>query len=359
MQANKLFLILMCFLLLTGCIKTKVIDDVELIMTFGYDWDSDTETYRGTAVAPIYGSSEEMEKRENITYSGNAKTFLDINSFIQTETPFQVEVGNLVGVLFGEELAKKGVLDILHGINEAPDIGRDLYVAIAEGDAETLLTDEYNMELTLSRFIEKLIENNSETNIPKMNLHEFNYRLTGEGMDPFLPILKQSKTSIDITGLGMMKDDKLVHRIPYEQFFEFTLLYEDCEDHSYEFDWEEKNKTVAISSIRSDRSIQWKSKNEVVIKADISGTLTESKSMSVNSFAKKKEIEQAVSKKLDEEANKLIQTLQELKIDPLMIGASAKSRFRDWSEEEWETQYPEITITPSIKFNLDLSNIIQ
>ncbi|QGH34187.1 Ger(x)C family spore germination protein [Gracilibacillus salitolerans] len=359
MQTNRIWLILICCLLLTGCIKTKILDDVELIMTFGYDWDPATETYKGSAVAPVYGRSEQTEMGDNISYTGNAKTFQDINAFIQTEAPFQVEIGNIIAILFGEELMNKGIEDILYGINEVPDLGRDISVAIVQGDAETLLKADYNMELTLSRFIEKLIENNSKSNIPKMNLHQFNYRLVGEGMDPFLPILKQSETSIDIAALGMMKDDKLVHQIPYERFFVFKLLYEDCEDHTYEFEWEEKKKTIAISSIRSTRSLHWKSKGEVVIKADISGTLTESKKGTIKTFAEKKELEQAVSKTLQEEGHKLIQKFQELEIDPLMIGASAKSKFRDWKPKEWESQYPEITITPDVSFELDLSNIVQ
>ncbi|SFM39388.1 spore germination protein [Gracilibacillus orientalis] len=359
MQTTRMYLILICCLLLTGCVKTKILDDIELIMTYGYDWDPAAETYKGTAVSPLYGKSEQMEIGGNFRYSGSAKTFQDISSFIQTKAPYQVEVGNLIGILFGEELAKKGVSDIIYGINEDPNIGRDLNVAIVEGEAETLLKQDYNMELTLSRFIEELINNNSKSNIPKMNLHDLNYRLTGEGMDPFLPILRQSEDSIDIAAIGMMKDDKLVHEIPYEQFFVFKLLYEDCEDHTYEFDWEEKKRTVAISSIRSTRSIHWKSKKEVVIKADISGTLTESKNMGVKNFQEKIDIEQAVSKKLEEEGTKLVKKFQELDIDPLMIGASAKGKFRDWTVKEWESQYPEIKITPSVDFNLDLSNIIQ
>ncbi|MFD2657012.1 Ger(x)C family spore germination protein [Gracilibacillus thailandensis] len=359
MRTNNGWLILLCCLVLTGCVKTKILDDVELIMTFGFDWDPTSENYKGTAVAPVYGQNEQSELGENIRYTGEAKTFQDINSFIQTEAPFQVEVGNIVNIVFGEDLAKKGVEEIIYGINEIPDLGRDINVAIVQGDAETLLKTDYRMELTLSRFIEKLILNNSKSNIPKMNLHQFNYRLIGDGMDPFLPILRQSETSIDIVTLGMMKDDKLVHQIPYEQFFTFKLLYEDCEDHTYEFEWEEKNKTVAISSIRSTRSLHWKSKNEVVIKADIIGTLTESKKGEIQSFAAKKELEQAVEKKLEEEANQLIQTFQDLEIDPLMVGASARSKFRDWNRKEWESQYPEITITPDISFELDLSNIVQ
>ncbi|MGN8645328.1 Ger(x)C family spore germination protein [Gracilibacillus sp. HCP3S3_G5_1] len=359
MRANGCYLILLCCFILTGCVKTKILDDVELIMAFGYDWDPTTETYKGTAVAPIFGVSEQSDMNQNVQYTGNANTFQDINSYIQTQAPFQVEVGNLADILFGEELAKKGIFNIIEGINEDPDLGRDLNIAFVQGEAEALLKNATNLELTLSRFIEKLIENNSETNIPKMNLHDFNYRLVGEGMDPFLPILKLGDRTVDIVALGMMKDDKLVYEIPYEQFFIFTLLYQDCKDHTYEFEWKEKNKTLAISSIRSTNSLHWKSRNEVVIKADITGTLKESNNMWMKTFAEKKELEEAVSKKLEEEGKQLVQTFQELGIDPLMVGASAKSNFKDWNVKEWETQYPNITISPSVDFELDLSNIIQ
>ncbi|MDX8044708.1 Ger(x)C family spore germination protein [Gracilibacillus sp. S3-1-1] len=358
MQKIRLIPLVLSFILLVGCIQTKVLDDIELIMAIGYDWNADNKTYTGTAIAPIFGASEDnADMGKNVQYTGEAKTFQEINARIQTQAPFTIEVGNLADILFGEALAKEGVSDILEGINEDPSIGRDLNLAVVSGNAEDLLKNAPILELTLSRFIEKLIKNNNKNNIPRMNLHDFNYRLAGEGMDPFLPIIQYSNTSVDIIGLALMKHDQFVDQLPIDQFFIFSLLYEDSKDHTYEFYWDEEKQAVSIGSIYSKHSIDWKSDNEVEIQVAIYGTLAESNQIGMQSATEKQRLEQAVSKDLEQKGKELTKFLQQLDIDPLMIGDSASNHFRDWDKEEWKKQYPKITITPNIDFNLEFSNI--
>ncbi|WP_058306806.1 Ger(x)C family spore germination protein [Gracilibacillus massiliensis] len=351
------FLLLLAFL--TGCVKSKVIDDIELIMMLGYDWNASEEEYIGTAVAPRYGSSEETDMRENVEYTAQAKTIQNINSYIQTKAPNPVEIGKILGIIFGEDLVNNGIEDILLAINEDPNIGRGIYLAIVRDSAESLLKDEMITEHTLPRFIEKLLKNNAKTNVPEMNLHDFNYRYLGQGMDPFLPIIESTATGIELTALGFFQKDKFVHEIGYDQFFVFKLLYEDCEDHTYEYDREEQNKTIAISSIHSKMSKKWYGKDKVEIQVEITGMLTESKQLGIGTFKEKAELEKEISEKLEEEGNTIIAKFQELNIDPLMIGASAKGEFRDWNISDWEKRYPELEIVPKIEFNLEQSNIIK
>ncbi|SHM93802.1 Ger(x)C family spore germination protein [Gracilibacillus kekensis] len=358
-KTKQLFILVILLISLTACIKTKIIDDIELIMMLGYDWNASEEKYIGTAVSPRYGSSEETDMRENSEYTAQAKTIQNINSYIQTKAPNPVEIGKILGVLFGEDLVKHGIEDLLLSINEDPNIGRGIHLAIARNSAESLLKNKMITERTLPRFIENLLLNNSKTNVPEMNLHDFNYRYLGQGMDPFLPIIESTATGIELTALGFFKEDKIIHEIGYDQFFVFKVMYEDCKDHTYEFDWQEQDKSIAITSIYSKTKKKWDGRDKVEIDVEITGTLTESKQLGIRSFKEKDKIEKAISDKLKEEGKDLINQFQELEIDPLMIGASAKGEFRDWNSSDWEKRYPEIEIIPDIEFNLEQSNIIQ
>ncbi|GAE92834.1 spore germination protein [Gracilibacillus boraciitolerans JCM 21714] len=312
---KKLLIFLLLLLFLTACIKTKILDDIELIMMFGYDWDASNEEYIGTAVSPMYGSSEESDLRENTEYMARAKTIQNINSKIDTQTANPIEIGKTLGILFGEKLVRHGIHDILLAINEDPNIGRGIHLAIARESAESLLKSTMITEGTLPRFIEKLLKNNAKTNVPDMNLHDFNYRFLGTGMDPFLPIIEATSSGIELNGIGFFKKDKMIYEIGYDQFFEFKILYTDCEDHTYQFDWEEKEQTIAISSISSKITKKWKNRNQVEIIVKINGTLTESKQLGIRSFKEKAKLEQAISQKLKEEGSKLITEFQELEID--------------------------------------------
>lgn len=71
----------------------------------------------------------------------------------------------------------------------------------------------------------------------------------------------------------------------------------------------------------------------------------------------KRKLEKQIGEKLEEECSELIKKFQELDIDPLMIGASAKSTFRDWNKKEWEETYPTIDIQPKIYFHIKQTNL--
>ncbi|ENH96805.1 spore germination protein QC [Gracilibacillus halophilus YIM-C55.5] len=347
--------------ILSGCIQTEIIDDIELVMSAGYDWDSTNQQYMGTAVAPLYGSSEEKNMRQHVSYSAEGKTVESIRSKIETKTPKPVEQGTLLNILFGEELAKKGVQDILYGINENPVIGRGLHLAIAQGEAQSLLKQQINVEQTLPRYLDRLIKSNTKKNIPRINLHDFNYRLTGEGMDPFLPIVQYDpdESSLNITGIALFKDDKMVDQIHYDQFFLFTILYQPTKDNTYQFFWEEKDTFITISSINSKEQKRWITKDKGEIEVNVTGILTETNKVKLNTIKEKNRLEQAISKKLKEEAAQLITLFQELEIDPLMMGTSAKATFRDWRAKTWKERYPDTDIKANITINLEQSNITE
>ncbi len=347
------FFSFLCLLLIAGCVKSKVIDDIEIIMLYGFDWDTENEEYIGTAVSPLYGVSEQADTRENSSYTGSSKTIQGVSTKIQNKAPFQVETGKLISILFGEELVKnKGFKELLYGINEDPDIGRSLFPIIVNGRAEDILSRNYSLEQTLPRYIMHLFENNMKRNIPRVTLQDVNYQFTEDGMDPFMPVIQYKSPGVDIIGLGFLKEDKLVHQITNEQFFIFKILYENSEDATYEYHWEEHNLPMTIVSIHSKQKKHWVTKDKVEIIIKIDGFISESVPINLNSVKKKRELEEDIENKLEKESKELIKEFQELRTDPLRIGASAKATFRDWNKKNWEELYPSIDIKPIIKVSI-------
>ncbi|KAB8131765.1 Ger(x)C family spore germination protein [Gracilibacillus oryzae] len=360
MKVNKILLTFICtIMLLTGCVRTTVIDDIELIMLYGFDWDPIKEQYIGTAVSPLYGFSEQTSVRENTYYTSRSKTVQGINAKTQNKAPFQVETGKLTSIMFGEELAEKGIKKILQGINEIPDIGRNLYPVIVKGKAEDLLAKKYELQQTFPHYIKSLMESNMKRNLPNMNLHLFNYQNSGDGMDPFMPIVSTSTAAADVIGLGFFSKDKLVHEIGPDQFFTFKSMFENITDGTYQFEWRKKNQSIDVISIRSSHKKEWVSKDKLNIIITIDGFLAETVSVSVDNTREKEELEKEIGKDLEKDAVRLIKEFQETEIDPLMIGASARSKFRDWNKDEWQQRYPAVEITPIVKFHIKQINISQ
>ncbi|WP_054859952.1 Ger(x)C family spore germination C-terminal domain-containing protein [Gracilibacillus sp. JCM 18860] len=232
-----------------------------------------------------------------------------------------------------------------------------LHPLIVEGRAENLLSEQYQLEQTLPRYIKSLIDSNIKRNLPKMTLHDLNYRYYGEGMDPFMPIIADRETIVDIVGLGFFNHDKLVYKTGTDSFFAFKALYEDSNDATYQFEWKKKNKSLSVISIQSNQKKKWVSKNKLEITVKIEGYIAEAESLGLDKPQNKRKLEKQIGEKLEEECSELIKKFQELDIDPLMIGASAKSTFRDWNKKEWEETYPTIDIQPKIYFHIKQTNL--
>ncbi len=352
-----LLLLVICIFCLAGCNKTRVIDDVDLLMLVGFDWIDESKEYLGTELFPLYGLSEDSHDRRVGVFSAKGYTTQQIHSNIQSKVPKKIESGKLLGIVLGEELAREGVNEVLYGIGEDPNIGRGLFVAIAKGTASELLSTNYNTEHILPIFLKDLMKTQSNNSLPPVNLHQYNYSYYGEGMDPYLPILANKDNQIQLIGLGFFKGDQLTYEIDYNRLFYFRILFENSTNTDFDFLTEELGH-LSIVAIESTLKKKWVSKNKLELHVTIAGTLTESYNQKLTSFSNKAEIEGTIKKKLEKETKQLIEDLQKHDVDPLRIGASAKATFRDWQEEKWKEEYPTVEITPVITFNLKQTNIV-
>lgn len=359
MRKLLVIIILSMVLILSGCIRTKIIDDIQLVLMNGYDWDPVNDSYIGTAVIPLYGNSEESNLQDDVIYHAESNTSQNIRNKIQTKTPYRIETGKLLGILIGEELAKKGLEEITLGISENQDIGRGLYLAVVKGESSELLSQDYKVEKNLPRYINELIESNMERNFPRTNLHQYFYSYYGEGMDPFLPLLAHTKTEVYLEGLALLDGDKYVDSISFDELFIFKMLFEPNDSASYQFNWKDKDTFVVVSAISSTVDRELTSKEKINFKIDIKGTVTESADVKIDSFEVKGELEKAIAEDLTKKAEDLIARLQKENIDPLRIGAFHKSQTRDWKKKEWDELYPTMNIETELEFKIDQSNITE
>jgi hypothetical protein len=74
---------------------------------------------------------------------------------------------------------------------------------------------------------------------------------------------------------------------------------------------------------------------------------------------KRNEIEQFLSKKIEEEVNKLLVILQESKSDPLGLGRRVRAFHPDvWETGKWKETYSTLKLEPSIKVIVERTGIL-
>ncbi|WP_335870246.1 Ger(x)C family spore germination protein [Bacillus sp. 2205SS5-2] len=353
---KRFFLLFLLCLFLSACVEKEILDDLNIEGAIGYDLTDDKKIL-GTA---IYSSFQSDKTIKNVTLSTQATASRDIMSDLELQSFQPLVKGSLEVVVISKDLSKNGIFHIADHLQRDASIGSRIFLAICDGKAQELLSGEYGHKGN-AIYISKLIEHNIQIrDVPDSNLHVFLFDYFQKGKSPYIPIIKQtSPENVQISGLGLFKDDKYIDRIDSDQMFFFKLLVDKYSEGSYTLKLKGDGELsgfpeeASIHSIHSKNKISFPSKNnpiEVKIDITLDGFIREFTGDKL-SQAKIKEIEKQMKEDIEKNSNDLIARFLELKIDPIGIGHRLKTKKRGFDFKKWDEDYPNIkvTIVPHVK----------
>jgi spore germination protein len=361
MKKKKLFIFTILFLLM-GCVPKQIIDEVQLIHAIGFD-ELPNNNIKGTITYPVFNSDGTV-RVESLSAVSHTSQF--IRSKINTKSPKTLSTGQLRIVLFNDKFAKKGILDIVNSLYRDPNVGNRLFIAVVNGNANDLLTKKYTAATLPSIYLMDLIEQNIESeNLPKTNLHVFLYSYYGEGIDPFLPIVKKDKNAMQLEGIALFKNDKYVGKLNHSESFAFKVLVDGSKTGHYEVEMKKgKNKGHAVvRNIKGTTSYKVRKVNgvpEFDVKLKILGEIHEYPPwLNLEEEPNIKLIEKTFSKQINQEANKIIAKFQRLNVDPLGFGDQVRRRERNWDFKKFKEQYPNMKVKISTDIEIVESGVIE
>ncbi|GGH73923.1 spore germination protein [Pullulanibacillus pueri] len=365
LKRSKPILYILCITLLmfslSGCVRTRVIDDIHLAQIVGYDTvPNDDDSVLGTISVPIYtqsgGSGVLQPQSDNMSVIAHRGS--QIRSNLESVSEYPLEVGKLMTILFSKDIAEKGLYTYIDFYKRNPDVGRGIVLAVSDGSAGDIINGQYKTNRLVSEYIMNLVNNNSRNNSPKTNLHYFLYSYYNAGMDPFLPIIKKEEDDLKIEGIALFKKDRYVDMIPYSQAFLFKMLYQSFAGGNFSVPI--KDKYVSISSISSRVSYRFKKlkggNQEITIKIKQKGFLRETE-RKLEGTTTIPYIQKAMEKYLTKNANTMVKHLQELNVDSLGLGDHIRSNDRGWNAEKWNEVYPHLNIKVNIDVELKQTGI--
>ncbi|MCA0988754.1 Ger(x)C family spore germination protein [Guptibacillus algicola] len=349
MSYKKIPMILLMCIVLTACVSTEIIDEVPVVFIAGYDKGSD-DKIKGTISLQRFKPNQEVETR---TFQAEARTSKGLRNQL-SGVPKPITIGKMAVMLFGEEEAEHGVLRVLDSFLRDPASGRLTYVGVVEGSAGDLIKEEDEYLQGIGPFLQILIRQSIEYgNMPQNNLHFFDYKYYGKGMDPYMPLLKKNENEIVISGLALFKGEKMVGKLDLEEMFMFTLINRKHKAGLFEITLPDGNYATLYKVI-SDVSYKVSDGNKtpkVSIEVDINANIAQYTGDKLDKRIKN-DIVDAFEKKIEQDSMKLIKKFQELQIDPLALGDRARSQTRKFDFSNWENHYPTLNI--SVKANADI-----
>lgn len=343
-----------CIYLLVGCVQTETIENLQIAEGIGYD-SADKKKYELTLDVAIFSTGKD-KKVTNTTLSDVNFTGYGAARSAQNESPKPVTVGKVLVAVYGEELAKKGVIKILDGLKRHPSIGRMVDFCVIEGNAKELLEGTYAFEETPSRYLKNLLEHHKTGNLPSTNYHEFMYNYSSKGQDPFMVLVKKQNDKIKLSGLALFKEDKYIDAIRGDKLFLFKMLYEHIDYGTYEASFPEEDTYIALETIKSKVDYQIKKgmtspEIEITVKAKafINEVISDIK---LQNAADERKLEKMIEAHLKESSLQMIKDFQEKGIDPLGFGDRVRSQTRGWKADKWRELYPDASVDVKIKFDI-------
>jgi spore germination protein len=351
-------LLVLC-LLLAGCVEPNILDEVQIIHAIGYDY-IDENHIEGTISLPVYGSGEEISSE---AISAISRTTKDIRLFLDAQSSKPLHTGKVSAVLFDEKLTELGLMRIVDTFVRDPRIGMRIQLAVVEDiSAKKLLETTYPLEVDVAMYISDLIEQNiDQQNMPQSNFHVFLSNFYGQGRDPFLPILRQEGNVMKITGLALLKEDRLAGKLELKDCFLLKILLERFGDGSYEVVLNaEDNEYAMLRNIESRTTFDVKKPSstnpEIRGKVELAGKISEYSGHTLDQ-EKVKEIHKATQKQLKKDLNRLIDYFQELNVDPAGIGDHVRRHYAGFSDEVWEEMFPEVSVDIDVDITIKETGI--
>ncbi|MCM3595068.1 Ger(x)C family spore germination protein [Metabacillus idriensis] len=356
MNGYKVFAILLCMCLLSGCIPvSKVLEDVQLIQAIGYDYVNEKE-FQVTAGA-TYTPPGIQSKPQNVALTAVGRTSKHIRQEIQAQSPRPIEIGRVGVILFDEELARSGIDDLVDNLQRDPNIGRDISLVVSKGKSNEILSTESEQHESVSQFVIDIVKQNMERTIPSINLHHFLFHYRGLGFDPFLPLIEKKGDLIQVSGVALFKGDHLAETIDLKEGYILKVLYEKIRKGIIEVDIKE-DKQVSIQNLSSNTKFKpEKTANgytfNVRIKMD--GRVMEGGGLDLTQKKNIEKIEKKSEEMLEKEALVLLEKLQKLDVDPLGI----KEELRQEGYKDWKKQYGSVHFEVDANVHLIQAGIME
>lgn len=358
MKPKLKFIWYICFaVILSGCVKKEVLDDISLIEGIGFDY-IDNKTILGTVVIPVYLPDQAPKDNTFTAKSVNQKTILQD---IQRQAADPIVTGSLEVVLFSKSLAEKeGILELVDAFQRDPGVGSGLYIAVVDGEAKEFLKGQYGIKGNAT-YISKMIEqNNKREDLPKTNLQRFLSDFYQVGKTPYIPQLKKTKKNqVEINGISLFKHGKMVDFIAPKKMFFFKLLVDKYSEGMQRVKID--SGQASIRSIRSTHNFELTNREpiEVTVHIKVNGIIEEFTGQDLTPKSIQK-IQAKLKKDINKESYKLIQRFQGEQIDPVGFGHFVKTQTRNFDFNKWtESQYQDLVVKVQSDVKITESGVIE
>lgn len=360
--------LIVCMLLLSGCVPPRVLERQGIITAAGFDKKG--ELYEGASVMLSFqttGSSlSEVIEATNKTSKG-------FRQDLEAQTSHDLGSGQIRVIVYGKELAEEeGIFTLTDTLQRDANIGSLVYLAVAEPSAKQVIKSKKHEDTPdIGTYLYRLIEKNLRSeSLLAATLHEFIHSYYDVGKDPVLPCLSLRDDKPIIEKVALFRGDKLVGSVRLDESFYIKILASEynaglknisvSRDEVAPLLLKKKGEKVNIvmNEIRTKRKIKLISQKPaphfrvtVKIQAEI---LEMSEKMKPIMQANIRTLERAIEKQIKKEIDQLLTKLKSYNTDPIGFGQIYDHSVRglQLTPKQWDKLYREAQMDVDVNVSI-------
>lgn len=355
-----ILLILITFCIsFTGCWDQKPFQQTGFILNVGIE-SSDNEKLKLTYTSPVI----ERGKNQVELITEEAKLVREGREKARLSSAKTLEAGKIQQVLVSDELAAKGVHNLLEVFERDPANPALAWVVVVEGSPSELL----KASLTFSDkprpaiYINQLLEDAYKSSkTPHTKVYDFDIDYYAPGLDPITPIVRLSENKITLTGCALFSGDKLVGKLNVKQTSLLLAAMNQFEKGNYMVTKIQDNqaaKSLKCGAIVNVANVKRKIKTEIYenkpvvdIKLAFTVYLDEHNYDDGKAFDEKLEAE--IADDMKSNYKDIIEKLMQCGSDPIGIGDMIRAEHYDyWKKVKWEDAYKNTVINIDTSVNI-------
>lgn len=360
--------------LLTGCWDQRLLKDLKLVFTIGFDKGNNGEVVSHIAVRETKKLSIGGKPGEATiaVIKGEGVTLRDTRLSLDRRIPGEFSPSKTRAFMMGADLAKEDIYSILDIMYRDPKSPLGAMLMITDGKSEDIIKMKTVKETLLTEAITDILQTaENNTIVENHSIQTVCPIMFDPDVDFSLPVIKKIESNdIEVLGMGLFKEKAYTGvQLDEEQSMSLLMLMNKkgkiAEVNLLIHPEEEniRNRYLALRINKVKREIN----TTVLSPTDITVDITLHFSTSMVEYPRdgvvdKKEIkglEEKAAKQLEDKAKEVIRLIQDAESDVLGIGQELRvHNYKDWKKIKWREVYPSVKINPSVSVKIIGTGII-
>lgn len=360
-------IILTVFLLLvstlTGCWDQKIINHKMFIAELGLETAPDSKLLL-TMVASRFNS---LGVPRDALFTAQARLIREGMMRSNLFATGDIEPEKIRHIFCSEELATQGIHPLLEVFERSPFLPLQSYLIIVEGRPNLLLKKllAVSNQPSATTYMENLLNRNTnQSYLPTTSLGEFEIAYFAPGLDPVLPLLRQSEEGASVCGTALFASDRMVGKLnpwqtalllammnrfkPTELFLGATPDLKTAAS---------LKRGMAVSMTRAQRKlrllIRANQPPTLKIVLHFEGNLLENCWDQYDDRKQQTKLEQRLAVDIKAACQKILRTVQQSGSDPIGFGNLIRANYNAyWKKGMWNKAYRNAKIDVDVQFKL-------